>query len=96
MNVFLLAIRLAKGKKLPLIAFYLDSLYARLDEYTNNIMCFVWRYYKDTHADTCWLQNFLLERFNGIAPKPMETTLETMVRHTKKKKKKSHSYMPRA
>lgn len=52
-----------------------------------------------TYADTSFLQIFLKEKFNIIAPRPTEfkevTFKEVMVRG-EVKRKKSHPYMPRA
>lgn len=47
---------------------YLGSLYERLDECVNNIVCSVGRYDVVTHADTIFLQMFLWERFGILSP----------------------------
>lgn len=94
-----LAIRLAKGKKLPLGTLYLESLYTRLDECVDNILCSVGLYDVVTYADTSSLHIFLWKGFNSIARRPSEfedvTFKELMVRGGKKRKK-SHPYMPKA
>lgn len=52
-----------------------------------------------THANTCFLQILLWERFDGITRRPVEfeamEMVKTMVRDVRKLRK-SHPYIPRA
>lgn len=57
--VFPLAIRLEKGKKLPLGPVYLEPLYARLDKCAKNITRAMGRYDMVTYAHTSFRQIFL-------------------------------------
>lgn len=65
-----MAVLLAQGKRLPLAAWYLGVLYARLDEATRNVTRSMGRYAVVSYVDANFLQLFLWERFKGLAPKP--------------------------
>lgn len=56
--MFILPIRLTKGKKLPLGPLHLGLLSARLDECAENITCVVRHYDVVTYADISFLQIF--------------------------------------
>lgn len=89
--------RLTKGENLALGPIYLGLLYTRLEKCVQHILHSVVRYTVVTHADTCFLQIFLWERFGGIEPRAIEfmgmEMLKVTVRRVKKKKK-STPYIP--
>lgn len=60
--VFPLAILIEKGVPLPLVQFYLRSLYARLDKCVANVVRFMARYGAVTHVNSCFFQMFMWER----------------------------------
>lgn len=70
-----------------------------MDECANDILHNVGHYDVVTHAATCFLQIFFWNRFEDIAPRPMDfevvTTGKTVV-WVMRKLKKSHSYISRA
>lgn len=65
LNSFVLAILLTNRERLALVLIYLWLLYSRLDDCVSNIVRVFGRYNKVTHADTSFLQMFLLEHFQG-------------------------------
>lgn len=70
-SVFSMAVLLAQGKRLPLAAWYLGVLYARLDEAARNVTRSLGRYDVVSYVDANFLQLFLWERFEGLALKPL-------------------------
>lgn len=69
-SIFPMAVLLARGKKLPLAAWFLGTMYARLDEAARNTTRSMGRYDVVSYVDANFLQLFLWERFEGLAPKP--------------------------
>lgn len=57
--VFLLTIHLIKKKRFVVGLLYLGSLFGRLDDCDNNILCSVGHYDMAVHANTCFLQIFI-------------------------------------
>lgn len=64
-----MAALLARGKRSPLAAWYLGTLYARLDECVRNITQSKDRYDVVSYVDANFLQLFLWERFENLVPK---------------------------
>lgn len=59
---------LAQGKKLALEPWFLGSLFARLDECCQNVVRSMGRYDAVSYIEANFLQLFLWERFEGLAP----------------------------
>lgn len=70
--VFPMAALLAQRKQVALGAWFLGSLYGRLDECAHNMARSVGRYDVVSYVEANFLQMFLWERFPHLAPRPLE------------------------
>lgn len=70
--VFPMALLIPQEKRLSLTLWFLDSLYARLDECSRKITRSFGRYNVVSCVDANFLQLFLWEQFRVLAPQPRE------------------------
>lgn len=76
---FPLAVKLAKGERLALAPILLGSLIYRLDECVHNLSKSMGRYTMVSYANSVFLQLFLWERFNSLAPQSVQFEAVTMM-----------------
>ncbi|QHN78999.1 PMD domain-containing protein [Arachis hypogaea] len=67
-GVFLLACLISRGERLPLAPMYLDSLYTRLDQFSQQLKIAHGRFPVLSFIDEIFLQLFLFERFSLFTP----------------------------